>query len=109
MWRPPERIRHAPRPVCRRRRTRDDGYGRTLAGRVRLPLEVYGAVRTRLGRDFPVGCRFLADECMPSYYSDARGPFGRNLAAAAAIRAAVDRRGAGRLSAELGGALLRSR
>ncbi len=28
-------------------------------------------------------------ECMPSYYSDARGPFGRNLAAAAVIRSAV--------------------
>ena len=28
-------------------------------------------------------------ECMPSYYSDARGPFGRNLAATAQIRAAV--------------------
>jgi dimethylglycine catabolism A len=28
-------------------------------------------------------------ECMPSYYSDARGPFGRNLGATAQIRAAV--------------------
>ena len=28
-------------------------------------------------------------ECMPSYYSDARGPFGRNLAASARIRAQV--------------------
>lgn len=28
-------------------------------------------------------------ECMPSYYSDARGPFGRNLADTARIRAAV--------------------
>ena len=28
-------------------------------------------------------------ECMPSYYSDARGPFGRNLAATARVRAAV--------------------
>ena len=28
-------------------------------------------------------------ECMPSYYSDAQGPFGRNLPAAARIRAAV--------------------
>lgn len=32
-------------------------------------------------------------ECMPSYYSDARGPFGRNLAPAAAVRAEL--RGAG--------------
>jgi len=28
-------------------------------------------------------------ECMPSYYSDAQGPFGRNLPAAAGIRAAL--------------------
>ena len=32
-------------------------------------------------------------ECMPSYYSDAKGPFGRNVQASAAIRAVV--RGAG--------------
>jgi dimethylglycine catabolism A len=28
-------------------------------------------------------------ECMPSYYSDAGGPYGRNLAAAAQVRAAI--------------------
>jgi len=28
-------------------------------------------------------------ECMPSYYSDAKGPFGRNLAPAAQVRAAL--------------------
>ena len=32
-------------------------------------------------------------ECMPSYYSDARGPFGRNLGATAQIRAAVREQG----------------
>jgi len=32
-------------------------------------------------------------ECMPSYYSDARGPFGRNLDATAQIRAAVRKKG----------------
>jgi dimethylglycine catabolism A len=32
-------------------------------------------------------------ECMPSYYSDARGPFGRNLDATAQIRAAVREKG----------------
>jgi dimethylglycine catabolism A len=32
-------------------------------------------------------------ECMPSYYSDQRGPFGRNLADTARIRAAVRARG----------------
>ncbi len=125
--------------------TRADGYGGAVEGRVRLALEVYARVRADLGADFPIGCRFLADECiegggsvsdaeyfacefamagmdflslsrggkfddaqqpkvgtaaypytgpsgyecMPSYYSDAKGPFGRNLHATARIRAAV--------------------
>ncbi len=127
------------------RNTRSDGYGGDAAQRVRLPLEVYRSVRATVGPDYPVGCRFLAEECiegggtvgdaeyfarafaeagmdflslsrggkfddaqqpkvgaaaypytgrsgyecMPSYYSDARGPFGRNLDATARIRAAV--------------------
>ncbi|HLM57735.1 MAG TPA: hypothetical protein VK422_16635 [Pyrinomonadaceae bacterium] len=41
---------------------RDDGYGRTPEGRVRLPLEVYEAVRGEVGRDYTVGVRFLSDE-----------------------------------------------
>jgi 2,4-dienoyl-CoA reductase-like NADH-dependent reductase (Old Yellow Enzyme family) len=125
--------------------TRDDGYGGSMENRVRLPLEVFARVRAELGNDYPVGCRFLADECiengstvddavafarefaragmdflslsrggkfddakqpkvgeaaypytgrsgyecMPSYYSDAQGPFGRNLGPAARIREAV--------------------
>ncbi len=44
------------------RNTRDDGYGGDRAGRIRLPLEVYGAVREATGDDYVVGCRFLADE-----------------------------------------------
>jgi 2,4-dienoyl-CoA reductase-like NADH-dependent reductase (Old Yellow Enzyme family) len=125
--------------------TRNDGYGGEVAARARLALEVYERVRADVGADFPVGCRFLADECiagggsitdaeyfacafatagmdflslsrggkfddaqqpkigaaaypytgrsgyecMPSYYSDAQGPFGRNLGATARIHAAV--------------------
>jgi 2,4-dienoyl-CoA reductase-like NADH-dependent reductase (Old Yellow Enzyme family) len=125
--------------------TRTDGYGGARESRVRLPLEVYRAVRAAVGADYVLGCRMLADECiaggtgvedaiwfatelaragmdfvslsrggkfddarqpkvgeavypytgpsgyecMPSYFSDARGPYGRNLSAAAAIRAAV--------------------
>jgi dimethylglycine catabolism A len=42
--------------------TRPDGYGSTLEGRVRLPVEVYRAVRSRVGHDYTVGCRFLCDE-----------------------------------------------
>ncbi len=44
------------------RNTREDGYGGGLAGRVRLPLEVYHAVRKAVGTAYVVGCRFLADE-----------------------------------------------
>jgi 2,4-dienoyl-CoA reductase-like NADH-dependent reductase (Old Yellow Enzyme family) len=128
-----------------RSNTRDDSYGGSPTNRARLALEVYSGVRSEVGEDFVVGCRFLADECitggsnmddavffgtqfaragmdflslsrggkfddakqpkigdaaypytgrsgyecMPSYYSDAAGPFGRNLEPTARIRAAV--------------------
>ncbi|MCB9834256.1 MAG: NADH:flavin oxidoreductase [Planctomycetes bacterium] len=124
---------------------RSDGYGGSPEGRLRLPLEVFAAVRERVGDDFPVGCRYLGDEviaggsriedalhygeafaaagmdflsiskggkfedarqpaigeaaypytgpsgqeCMPTVRIDERGPFGRNVALAAAIRAAL--------------------
>lgn len=127
------------------RNDRTDGYGGSRAGRLRLPLEVYQAVRQRVGTDFVVGCRYLADEaiaggsspadaevfgvefaragmdflslsrggkfedakqpnvgwsaypytgpsgyeCMPTFISDERGPFGRNAGSARAIRAAI--------------------
>jgi dimethylglycine catabolism A len=129
--------------------TRDDGYGGAPEQRIRLPLEVFAAVRARVGPAFPVGCRMLAEdcvesgskiedteyfaqrlagagmdfislsrggkfedasqpkigeaaypytgrsgyECMPSYYSDAQGPFGRNIDAATRIRAKVHQAG----------------
>jgi 2,4-dienoyl-CoA reductase-like NADH-dependent reductase (Old Yellow Enzyme family)/thioredoxin reductase len=41
---------------------RQDEYGGTLERRLRMPLEVLGAVRERVGADFPVTCRFSADE-----------------------------------------------
>jgi 2,4-dienoyl-CoA reductase-like NADH-dependent reductase (Old Yellow Enzyme family) len=129
--------------------TRDDGYGGERAQRVRLPLEVFSAVRRAVGLNFPVGCRMLAEdcidggssvedaayfaerfsaagmdfislsrggkfedasqpkvgeaaypytgrsgyECMPSYCSDATGPFGRNVCPSTRIRAAIRRAG----------------
>jgi 2,4-dienoyl-CoA reductase-like NADH-dependent reductase (Old Yellow Enzyme family) len=125
--------------------TRPDGYGGSRENRVRLPLEVYRAVRESVGADYSVGVRFLGDEairagshledavyfgvefarcgfdylsvskggkfddarqpkvghavypytgpsgyeCMPTVWSDARGPFGRNVSLAATIRHAV--------------------
>jgi 2,4-dienoyl-CoA reductase-like NADH-dependent reductase (Old Yellow Enzyme family) len=127
------------------RNDRDDGYGRTRDGRLRLPLEVYRTVRERVGRGFVVGTRFLSDEiieggsrvedaeyygaelaraglnflslsrggkfedakqpavgwssypytgpsgyeCIPTIFSDARGPFGRNVEPCARVRSAV--------------------
>lgn len=44
---------------------RTDQYGGTLEKRMRFPLEVLGAVMTAVGRDFPVGYRFMAAELIP--------------------------------------------
>jgi 2,4-dienoyl-CoA reductase-like NADH-dependent reductase (Old Yellow Enzyme family) len=41
---------------------REDGYGGSRENRLRLPLEVFQAVRKRVGNDYVVGTRFLADE-----------------------------------------------
>lgn len=41
---------------------RQDGYGGSREMRVRLPLEVYRAVRAKVGADYTVGVRFLGDE-----------------------------------------------
>ena len=127
-----------------RTNTRTDGYGGSLEGRLRLPLEVLAAVRAAVGRDWTVGLRYLSDEgiaggstlddacffaprlasagadflslsrggkfddakqpkvgeaaypytgpsgldCMPTVYVEG-GPFGRNLAHARAVRAAL--------------------
>ena len=43
---------------------RTDGYGGDAKRRLRLPLEVYHAVRERVGEDYTVGCRFLSDEAI---------------------------------------------
>jgi 2,4-dienoyl-CoA reductase-like NADH-dependent reductase (Old Yellow Enzyme family) len=63
--------------------TRDDGYGLTREGRVRLPLEVLRAARARVGDDYTVGVRFLGDDVVEggSDVEDAAW-FGVRLAAA---------------------------
>jgi 2,4-dienoyl-CoA reductase-like NADH-dependent reductase (Old Yellow Enzyme family) len=129
--------------------TRADGYGGARDARVRLPLEVYRAVRERVGDTYTVGVRFLGDEviaggsrladaiyfagefaragfdflslskggkfedaaqpkvghavypytgesgyeCMPTIRSDERGPFGRNVSLAAAVKRALNEQG----------------
>ena len=128
---------------------RPDGYGGSRENRARLPLEIYRAVRARVGADYTVGVRFLGDEvieggshlddavyfgvefaragfdylsiskggkfddakqpkvghavypytgpsgyeCMPTVLSDERGPFGRNVPLAAAIKRAASAAG----------------
>jgi len=54
-----------------------------LQGRARLPLEVFAAVRGRVGDDYTVGCRFLTDEVIAggSRVEDAE-VFGERFAAA---------------------------
>ncbi|MCF6275778.1 MAG: NADH:flavin oxidoreductase [Robiginitomaculum sp.] len=43
---------------------RTDGYGGQRENRVRLPLEVYKAVRAAVGDEYVLGCRMLTDECI---------------------------------------------
>ncbi len=43
---------------------REDGYGGGREDRVRLPLEVFARVREVVGADYPVGCRFLTEDCI---------------------------------------------
>ena len=65
------------------RNDRADGYGGDRAGRARLPLEVYAAVRQRVGSERTVGVRFLGDEAISggSDLADAID-FGERFAAA---------------------------
>ena len=73
---------------------RDDGYGGALEARLRLPLEVLAAVRSRVGRDFTVGVRFLAEEGIEG---------GNPLSDAAVIGARFAAAGADYLSLSRGG------
>jgi 2,4-dienoyl-CoA reductase-like NADH-dependent reductase (Old Yellow Enzyme family) len=77
-----------------RTNARTDGYGGSPEGRVRLPLEVFAAVRGRVGDDFTVGCRFLGDEVIDG---------GSRLADACFYGAAFARAGMDFLSLSKGG------
>ena len=44
--------------------TREDGYGGGKENRIKLPLEVYSAVRAKVKDKFAVGCRFLSEDCI---------------------------------------------
>jgi len=44
---------------------RTDEFGGSLENRMRFSLEVFDAVKSAVGADFPIGHRFLADEALP--------------------------------------------
>lgn len=48
---------------------RRDAYGGTLENRLRLPVRVVERVRQLVGWDFPVGVRFLGEECIRNGYT----------------------------------------
>lgn len=54
--------------LSRHNRRRDDYTGRTLEGRLRMFGRVMARVREVVGADFPVGVRFLAEECVKDGY-----------------------------------------
>ena len=73
---------------------RPDRYGGSLANRARLPLEVFRAVRARVGSEFVVGIRYLSEECIAG---------GSGIEDAVHFAAAFARAGADYLSVSRGG------
>ncbi|HEY2512929.1 MAG TPA: NADH:flavin oxidoreductase [Polyangiaceae bacterium] len=64
---------------------RRDAYGGTLENRLRLPVRVLERVRAKVGDDFPVGVRFLGEECIRNGYTVVEaGPIAVRLARAGA-------------------------
>ncbi|HON85517.1 MAG TPA: NADH:flavin oxidoreductase [Syntrophorhabdaceae bacterium] len=51
--------------VSPRLNKRTDEYGGSLEARMRFPIEVLEAVRKKVGEEYPVGYRLLADELYP--------------------------------------------
>ena len=47
----------------------DDYGGETLEGRLHLIERIFGNIRRKVGKDFPVGVRFLADEFIKDGYT----------------------------------------
>ncbi|MBN8611638.1 MAG: NADH:flavin oxidoreductase [Deltaproteobacteria bacterium] len=77
-----------------RTNTRDDGYGGTIEGRLRLPIEVIDAVRARVSEPFLIGARILGDEVIDG---------GTHLEEARTIGVALSRAGLDFLSISKGG------
>lgn len=54
--------------LSRHNKRRDEYDGRTLEGRLRMFGKVFTRVRARVGDDFPIGVRFLAEEAIKDGY-----------------------------------------
>ena len=65
---------------------RRDEYGGSLENRLRLPLRVIARVREAVGDDFPIGVRFVGDECIRNGYT----PLDAGAIAVRMARAGVD-------------------
>ena len=64
---------------------RRDAYGGTLENRLRLPIRVMQRVRAEVGEEFPIGVRFLGEECIRNGYTTVEaGPIAVRLARAGA-------------------------
>jgi dimethylglycine catabolism A len=64
---------------------RRDAYGGTLENRLRLPVRVMERVRKMVGEEFPIGVRFLGEECIRNGYTPVEaGPIAVRLARAGA-------------------------
>lgn len=55
--------------LSKRNRRPDEFGGKSLENRLRVPLEVVQQVRKKVGEDFPVGIRFLGEECIKGGYT----------------------------------------
>jgi dimethylglycine catabolism A len=74
--------------------TRDDGYGGSREHRVRLPLEVYRAVREAVRDRFVVGARFLGEDCIAGGNTEADAAwFGAQFARAGMDYLSISRGG----------------
>lgn len=55
--------------LSKRNKRPDEFGGKSLENRLRVPLQVVGEVRRMVGVDFPVGVRFLGEECIKGGYT----------------------------------------
>lgn len=55
--------------LSRKNKRPDEFGGKSLENRLRVPLQVLHQVRRMVGEDFPIGVRFLGEECIKGGYT----------------------------------------